>query len=189
MNRISVRIRSAAGKSRILLPGAVIILMLLAALAARWAYNYHAALREEINTSVEIYRSASAMLASEGRIKNGLKSARIRLGQMERGLLRAKKPPVGAASLQELFKAMAKRRGITISSARPLSFGKGGAYINIPVEFHFMTGIGELKSLLYDIRSSRLIMGVKYIRIKSADKNKTGKLDTTLRLEGLMKKR
>ena len=170
-----------------LLPGAVIIGVLLILLFLKAGYNYHQGMNEEIHSYEELLKNSSMILARgesmEERMNIGVRMA----GELEKGLLGAVQPSIGAAELQEEFKKYSAKRKITITSETALSFEEAGEYIKIPVEFRFKAELWRLSDLLYDIQASPLIMGVKKLRIKSPDERDPSMLTITLVIEGALR--
>lgn len=180
-------LRALMLENRKLLPGIVIIGVLAVLLILRAGYNYHQGMHQEISSYEELLRNSSMILARgeslEERLSVGIKMA----GTLEKGLLGAVQPSIGAAELQEEFKNYSSRRQIVITSETALSFEEAGDYIKIPVEFRFKAELWRLSDLLYDIQASPLLMGVKKLRIRSPEEREPTMLTVTIVVEGAIR--
>jgi Tfp pilus assembly protein PilO len=177
--------------NKVVLPGAIIILLLVTFLVIRIGANYHTGLHDEISTKLEHYKISAGSLARGGNILGELESVEARIKQLEAGLIRAKKAPVGAARLQSELKSLSEKRDITVVSVKVLPFHETEFYTKIPVEFQFRLKISQLKELLYDIQASPSLISVKGIRIKADNRLRDSSADeliVMLRVEGLMKR-
>ena len=177
--------------NKMVLPGAAIILLLVLFIVIRIGANYHAGLHDEIGTKLEHYKISAGSLAKGGKILGELESVEARIKQLETGLIRAEKAPVGAARLQSELKSLSEKRDITVVSVKVLPFQETEFYTKIPVEFQFRLHISQLKELLYDIQSSPSLISVKGIRIKADNRLRDSTADeliVMLKVEGLMKR-
>lgn len=181
-------IRELMRKNRLLLPGGVIIAVLLLALVTRAGYGYHLTLQELLDVKVEGYRISSSMLADAARVERRLLAAEAEIKVLERGLLKEKKVPLGAARLLKEMEVMSAKWGITLSSSKTLPEREADVYMKIPVEFRFKTELPKLTMLLYDIQSSPFILGINVIRVKVSGRKNIGEVNVTLLLEGMMNK-
>lgn len=167
---------------------ALAVVFLLSLLLIRAGYSYHVATMSEIEARVGDYEAAISMVGMEEELKKRKESGEKRLMELEKGLLKADKPSTGAAMLQEAFKALTVKKGITVASEKALPHSEQGIYVRVPVEFQLRAGLPQLKDLLYEMSGSAYIMGVKKIRIKKAGQGGPGALDVTLTVEGAYKK-
>ncbi len=168
-----------------MLPGISIVFFLAALLIIKYGYHYHLAVQDEIEAKKALYAASIAMAPEENELEDILKAAESRVGALEKGLLDAKRAPVGAAMLQRAVREMSLRRGITIKSEKALQTIESGSYVKIPIEVQFAADTTQIKNLLYDMLSSPLIMGIKSLRIKS---NNERRLELVLTIEGAIRK-
>ncbi len=180
-------LRTLMLENKKLLPGVVIIGVLAVLLILRAGYNYHKGMHEEISSYEELLRNSSVILARGESLEERLNAAVKMSGTLEKGLLGAEQPSIGAAELQEEFKKYSSKRKIDITSETALSFEEAGDYIKIPVEFRFKVELWRLSDLLYDIQASPLLMGVKKLRIKSPEDREPTMLTVTLVVEGAIR--
>lgn len=186
MATVIKRIQTAIGRNRRLAFGFAAIFVLSALLAIRALHAEHAVRKAELEARAEAYMiDAPALLTSEQAEKTR-RAAEEKLWEMEKGLLGADNPAIGAALLQESFKSYTSRKGISVSSERALPSSEKGGYKRIPVEFQFKASLEDLKGLMEDIKASPTVMGVRSIRVKSPERG-SGRLDVSLVLEGAMK--
>jgi Tfp pilus assembly protein PilO len=178
---------SAVEANRRLLPAFVVIVILAALLIGRSGYRYHLSALEEIASTAERYEAFQSVLDRAGDFEKLRKKDDERVREFERGLLGADKPSTGAAKLHEAFKELASKRGVAISSVRPLSAVYTESYAKVGVEFLVKGRLVELKDLLYDMQASPVLMGVRSIRIKS-DAEGSPSLDATIVVEGAIRK-
>lgn len=185
MRRIYKQVSRWINENRRILPGISIAFFLAALLIIKYGYQYHLAVQDEIEAKRELYAASAAMVPEENELEDILRAAESRVDVLEKGLLDAKRAPVGAAMLQRAVREMSIRRGITIKSEKALQAVEAGSYIKIPVEVQFAADMPQIKNLLYDVLSSPLIMGIKSIRIKT---NSERKLELVLTIEGAIRK-
>lgn len=170
--------------NRKLMPAVIIIAALSSLLIIRAGYGYHVEAKKKIFLNIERYASIQSMLAREDEVLKLKDSYKERLRVLESGLLKSDKPAIAAAELEEAFKTFASRKGIKVSSEKALPFERAGSYTRIPVEFQINARLSELKELLYDMRSARVLMGARTVRIKTVPEKTSGILDVTLLVEG-----
>ena len=186
MATVIKRIQTAIGRNRRLAAGVAVIFVLFALLAIRELRGEHALRKAELEAMAEASRIDPSALLTGEQAEKMRRAAEEKLWEMEKGLLGADNPAIGAALLQESFKSYTSRKGISVSSERALpSSGKGG-YKRIPVEFQFKASLEELKGLMEDIKASPTVMGVRSVRVKSPERG-SGRLDVSLVLEGAMR--
>lgn len=172
-------------KNRRILPGVAIIFILASLLLIRSGYGYHLSFLEEIEVKNELYMASASALASKDELEKIIKKAEGRIKALEGGLLEAERPPIAAAKLQKAVKAIASKNGIPIVSERALLFAENGDYLKIPVEFKLKADARSLRSFLYEIATSPLIMGVSELKIRVDDSKR---LDILVTIEGMMSK-
>lgn len=161
--------------------------LFMAALAAVAGYRYHLGAQEEIESKKEQYSAFASLATREDELTKGKEASLKTISALEKGLLNAETPAMGAVLMQEAFKTYSKNKGIRVASQRALPATGSGVYVKVPVEFQFKAGVQELKDLLLDIRSGPLLMGVRAIKIRSL--NQGPGLDVSLVVEGAIKKR
>lgn len=182
-------IEPAIKKNRRALIGIAAICVLSALLAVKGFHSRHLIKKAEIEARAETYRKTSAAVLREDEAGKLKISADKKIAELEKGLLNADSPSIGAALLQEAFKSYTVKKGIAVSSERALPFNEKDGYKKIPVEFQFKANPEELKGLLYDIKSSPLIMGVRSLRLKSSGRGGPERLNVSLVLEGVIRSR
>lgn len=175
-------------EDRRLLLGVGVICVLTLLLVLRSGYFYHQGTEEKLSAYDDMLLVSSQVLTKGGEIQKEIGAGAKRLAELENGLLRADKPSIGAAKLQEAVKQIASKRMITIESEKALNVKEVGEYIKIPVEFHFKTELKQLNMLLYDIEESQLLIGVRDMHIKTSDRNNPFTLNITIVVEGVIKK-
>ncbi|MFQ5442185.1 MAG: type II secretion system protein GspM [Thermodesulfobacteriota bacterium] len=181
------KLRLLIMENRRIIPGIAVIGVLAVLLLVRWGYNRHQSAVEEISAYNEVLRTSSLVLARGSEVEKLIGIEKKRIKELEKGLLRASKPSIAAAELQEAFKKLVKKKKISISSENVLNFEEEGDYIRIPVEFHLRAGLSQLTRLLYDVQASALLMGVRSLRIRGPNSRNKAKMNVTLVLEGAIK--
>lgn len=181
------RIQAMIKKNRRLAAGVAVIFALCAFLAIEALHGRHIARKAEIAARAAAYASGPEASLRGPQAERLMKSTEERIMEMEKGLLGASNPAVGAALLQEAFKSFASKKGIAVASQRALPAGENGGYRKVPVEFQFKANLGELKGLLDDISASKTVMGVRSVRVKSPDRG-AGRFDVSLVLEGAIRR-
>lgn len=182
MNSIHSRLNAFFESNRKLLPGFILIIVLVGLLAFSAVYSFHSAAVEEI----EIKAESLEMLQKAKAGPSGAPGVDERLKILEEGLIDADKITVAAAVLQNSFKSLARKHGITITSERPLKATDSGAYTKVPVEFQMKAALPELKELLIELRSMSPMAGVGSISIKQGQNGSM--LDVVLVLNGAMRR-
>lgn len=175
-------------KNRRVAAAIAVICVLSALLVLKGLHSQHITRKAEIEARAESYRSASTVLLRGAQVEKLKKSAEKKIAAMEKGLLDADHPSIGAALLQEAFKSYTVKKGIAVSSERALPFSERGGYRLVPVEFQFKANLEEFKGLLYDIKSSPLVMGVKSVRINSSGRGGPERFEVSLVLEGAIRR-
>lgn len=149
----------------------------------------------DINTEIRGLTDAKMMmlekqlnnLSEMERLQEGLESFRKGALKHEKALLKGDKPPVAAAELQSILKEMISSLEIEMRSERALSPVEAGYYLGVPVEIGFVTDTAKLKSLLYKLRRSALLLNVTELKTRVTNLNNP--LDTyiTLTTTGFIK--
>jgi len=181
------RIQAMIKKNRRLVAGSAVIFALSALLVIEALHGRHIARKAEIAARAEAYVSGPEASLRGPQAERRIQSAEERITEMEKGLLGAGNPAVGAALLQEAFKSFASKKGISVASERALPASENGGYRKVPVEFQFKANLEELKGLLDDVSASKTVMGVRSVRVKSPDSG-AGRLDVSLVLEGAIRR-
>jgi len=183
------KIRLLLMENRRILPGIALIGALVLILIGRWGYTHHQNSMEEIAAYREVLQVSSSIVARGDEIKSLIEQKKNRIKELERGLLKADKPSMAAAELQEAFKKLLISKKISISSESVLNFEEAGDYIRIPVEFHLKAGLSQLTRLLYDVRASRLLIGVRSLNIKVPFAKGREQMNVSLVIEGAIRNR
>lgn len=182
MSSLFSRIDAFFEANRKLLPAVVIMVVLACLLIFRAVNDFHSTVMEQIeikSESLERLRAANAGTQGAARTEERLKL-------LEKGLIDADKTTVAAAVLQNSFKSMARKHGITITSERPLKVTDLGAYTKVPVEFQMKASLSELTELFVELRSMTPRAGVGSIIIKKGQDGSM--LDIVLVLNGAMRR-
>ncbi len=181
------KIYSLIDTNRRILPGVALIGVLALLLLLRWGYNHHSSSLAEITAYNDLLQTSSSIVERGDDVKNLISLEKKKIASLEKGLLKAKKPTIAAAELQESFKKILVKKNISIDSENVLNFEEAGNYIKIPVEFHLKAELKQLTSLLYEIRLSPVLMGIKSLNIRSIAARDQAKMNVTLVLEGAIK--
>jgi len=186
MMRLAQAVVSFVRSNKRLAPAFVVIAALAALLLWRAAHSYHIAALEEMASKSEQYSSLRSMNNRSDELEAMDGSYAERLGALEAGLIDADRPATGAARLQEAFTALASKRRVDLVSQRALAAIPADYYVKVPVEFRIRTDLAELKELLFELRSSPVLMGVSYMRVKVPEQGAS--LDVTLVVVGAIRK-
>lgn len=181
------KILTLTKENRRILPGIAIIGTLVFVLVLKWGYNTHQSSVAEITAYNDLLQTSSAIASRGEGVKKLIAEQKTEIGTLEKGLLKAEKPSIAAAQLQEAFKKIVARKKIIISSENVLNFEDAGKYIRIPVEFHLQAELSQLTRLLYEIQLSPLLMGVRSMNIRSMNATNSSRMSVTLVLEGAIK--
>ncbi len=181
------KVLSLISENRRILPGVALIGALVLILIIRWGYNHHQRSMEEITAYNDLLQTSSSILARGDEVKKLIELDKTNISTLEKGLLKAKKPTIAAAELQEAFKKMVARKNIAISSENVLNFEETGKYIRIPVEFHLKAKLSQLTLLLYDIEVSPLLMSVRSMHVRTLGAKDSAQMNITIILEGAIK--
>jgi len=181
------RLQLLISENRRIIPGFVAIGVLVLLLVLKWGYARHQDFQEEISTYREALQTSSLMLARTDDIKERIENQRKGLKGLEKGLLKAPRPSMAAAELQEAFKKLIKGKDITIRSQNVLGFEEAGKYVKIPVEFHLNADLRQFARLLYEIERSPLVMGVRSMHVTVPYSGEKSKINVTLVVEGAIR--
>lgn len=173
----------SSGKGVLFLAAAVLLGIVI--VKAGWSYHWSA--RQEIESKAGAYAMTMEKISTADELGFLDKKLNERLGAMERGLLRSKKPNTGAAELQDVFRTIISGKQISITSERALTPSVDGPYTRVPVEFQFKGGVPQLKDLLYDLQASQYHLGVKSVRIRSNEGDRPGTIHVSMIIEGVIK--
>ena len=127
-------------------------------------------------------------ISGEKAVEEKLEKSKAGIYVLEAMLLSGDKMPVAAAEVQRQLKGMAVSLGIEIKSEKTLDAIDTGTYIEIPVEIGFVSTTSKLKSMLYNIKSSPLLLTVPKMKIHITNLNDPSEIYTTLVVKGFMKK-
>jgi len=127
-------------------------------------------------------------VAKSAEMQNSIAVGKKKVEDMEKGLLKADNPSLGAAVLQEAIKKIASKKRIQIRSESVLTVEEAAEYIKVPVQFQLEADLTQLTRLLYEIQSSPLLMGVRTMRINGQSRRNQGLLHVTLVVDGAIKK-
>jgi len=115
-------------------------------------------------TVIAGYRTA---VGREGLLKAEVATLDAKIGSYEGALLPGATPPLAAADLQTLLKAVSERAGLKIQSEKILPHVKRGSYLEIPVQIVANGDIRNLKEFLVAVDASRVFVAVKDLAIRT----------------------
>ena len=112
------------------------------------------------------------------------------LDRLEAGLLTGKTPSLAAVDLQNILNDIAGRTGVDIKTVRVLKHQalEEELYLRIPIQFSISSDIGQLKKILYSIRSSSKNLTVQKLDINVAKRGNSRKINSNITIAGFMKK-
>lgn len=181
-HKISVR------EKKFLLSGGVIVILILLYQFLTWYKDVRALINEHVETKQIALQRQLEKISSEKAVKERLEKSKAEIHVFEAGLLSGDKTPVAAAEVQRQLKGMAVSLGIEIKSEKTLDAIDAGTYIEIPVEIGFVSTTSKLKGMLYNIKSSPLLLTVPKMKIHVTNLNDPSEIYTTLVVKGFMKK-
>jgi hypothetical protein len=121
-------------------------------------------------------------------LQDDMQGFRNEASRQEKALLKGDKPPVAAAELQGLLKDMISSLNIEMRSERTLGTVDVGHYIGIPVEIGFISDTGKLKSFLYKLRGSSLLLNVSVLKVRVTNLNNPESTYVTVVITGYIRK-
>lgn len=166
---------------------AVIIIILSYMFILEPAYKSQIAVRTDIKSKQDIYEESIANIARKGMLNERLKTHEARLNELEAKFLPGDKPPVAAAELQKMLKAMATDSGIDIKAERVISSEGKGGYIEVPVEIEFETQIAKLKNFIFGIENAPNTLFITGLRIRVTNVPDPKDIYVTMNIEGIIK--
>lgn len=182
LNKISER------EKKFLLTGGVIIILILLYQFLTWYKDVRALINEHVETKQIALQKQLDKISGEKAVKERLEKSKAELHMLEAGLLSGDKMPVAAAEIQRQLKGMAVSLGIEIKLEKTLDAINTGTYIEIPVEIGFVSTTSKLKDMLYNIKSSPLLLTVPKMKIHVTNMTNPSDIYTTLVVKGFMKK-
>ncbi len=153
-----------------------------------WYRDFRFSAAEHIETERITIEKQLHKILEEDEISNNLQAVSTELNNLERGLLTGDKPPVAAAEVQRILKRIATSLNIDIKSERALNPVENGLYIGIPVEIGFTASTSQLKDMLYNIKTSPLLLTVTTVKVRVTNIKNPVDVYTTLIVKGLIKK-
>jgi hypothetical protein len=121
-------------------------------------------------------------------LQDDMQGFRNEASRQEKALLKGDKPPVAAAELQSLLKNMISSLDIDMRAERTLGIVDVGHYIGIPVEIGFISDTGKLKSFLYKLRGSSLLLNVSVLKVRVTNLNNPKSTYVTVVITGYIRK-
>ena len=113
------------------------------------------------------------------------------LNKLEAGLLQGATYSLAAVNIQNLLYDLAQKYNVDIQSVRVLKTTKSdderfSMYAIVSIQARMELSISQLKKILYDLAKSSNVLIVDALNIQVLKKGQTGKVTTTLTLNGLM---
>jgi hypothetical protein len=121
-------------------------------------------------------------------LQDDMQGFRNEASRQENALLKGDKPPVAAAELQSLLKDMISSLNIEMRSERTLGTIDVVHYIGIPVEIGFISDTGKLKSFLYKLRGSPLLLNVSELKVRVTNLSNPESTYVTVVITGYIRK-
>ena len=176
-------------KKYILIAGAVILFFGLIYRLAPFFQDVGRADTEIIlkEKRLEKYRQ---MLRQATDLEARLISLNRSLDRLEAGLLTGKTPSLAAVDIQNILNDIAGRNGVDIKTVRVLKHQalEEELYLRIPIQFSISSDIGQLKKILYSIRSSSKNLTVQKLDINVVKRGNSRKINSNITIAGFMKK-
>lgn len=131
-----------------------------------------------------------AKVSDRSRLESGIKAGRLQLQRAEAGLLQANTPALAAVDIQQILTQIAGSTGAEVKTMRVLGSEpiSDDNYIAVPVEVTLSSDIRQLVGVLYAIDTSKKLLRVKELAVRSAGIRRGDKILTTFTVEGFMKK-
>ncbi|MCP4692960.1 MAG: hypothetical protein GY859_33270 [Desulfobacterales bacterium] len=130
------------------------------------------------------------MIQKKEDLKTELQLLKVSLGKAESGLLTGKTRALAAVDVQNIINGIVSRNEAQVQRMRvltPVDHGKTG-YLGIPVQITLRCSIRQLKEVLYSIETSRKLLRMTELKIRSIKRRHADIIQSTLTVEGFMKK-
>lgn len=143
---------------------AALAVLLLAGLI----YRFLPLLQNLVPTQEEIALREQTLVKYQKMVRTGkeldgrLASLNGMLSQLESKLLDGKTPPLAAVDIQKILHDIAQKNSVEIKSVRvlkPEEMEEKG-YLSIPVTFHMIVSVRQLKDMLFSIENAEKILSV-----------------------------
>jgi Tfp pilus assembly protein PilO len=175
-------------EKRVVFIGIIIVVLIIAYRGILWYKDIKVSAREHIETKQIALQKQFDKISQEGALRKTLKSAGNEIAALERGLLSGEKPPVAAAEVQRRLKGIALSHEIVIKSERALNPFESELYIIVPVEIGFNASTTKLKEMLYEIKTSPLLLAVSAMKVRVTNIRNPVENYNTLVVNGFIKK-
>lgn len=120
---------------------------------------------EEILIKENMLAKYKGVSKKKGQLQKDISLLKLRLKEIEGGLLDGSNPSLAAAALQEIINETASQSGISISSVRVLPSSSIEMYTEIPVRIQTTCSILGLKDFLYKIENHTKLLSIKETNI------------------------
>jgi vacuolar-type H+-ATPase subunit I/STV1 len=165
-------------------------------LAAALVYRFYPALSEAFSVSDEVavkirqIRKYQEVIAKQDALRKEKKTLQKRLKSLESSLLAGSTESLAAVNLQDFIKKITSAGNMEIDAIRVLTpeSGEGADYTLIPVRFTTISGIRQLKDLLFQIESARQLLIVQELSVDSLEPRRPGEIRATITVAGVMPK-
>jgi hypothetical protein len=178
----------SAREKRFLVIGVVVASLIIIYRLFAWYGDVTGEVRDLTDAKLMMLEKQMTNISEMQGLQDDLQDFRNEAAMQKKALLRGDKPPVAAAELQNLIKGMISSLNIEMRSERTIGTVDAGHYIGIPVEIGFITDTGKLKSLLYKIRTSSLLLNVSELKIRVTNLNNPETTYVTVVITGYIRK-
>ncbi len=174
----------------------IILIVGAALLLAATAYRFYPDVRDWFLSGGDVAFKEQQLLNYRKRIqkKEDLKADLLVLQRSvvkeEAGLLTGKTQALAAVDVQNIINGIVSRNEAEVQRMRvltPVDHGKTG-YLGIPVQITLRCSIRQLKEVLYAIETSRKLLRMKELKIRTIKRKHADIIQSTLTVEGFMKK-
>jgi Tfp pilus assembly protein PilO len=175
-------------EKKFLIAGVIVVLFVIAYHGVLWYQDMKKSVAEYRDNKQLTLQKQYERIRDKDRIKKDIEEMSAELKELEKGLLPGDKPPVAAAEVQRELKKMASSLGIEIRTERALNPVDGEFYTGVPVEIGFNASTGELKNMLYKIRTSPMLLRVSMLKIRVTNIRDPKEVFATMVVQGFIKK-
>jgi hypothetical protein len=175
-------------EKRFLAIGAILASLIIVYRLFAWYGDLTGEVRDLTDAKLMMLEKQLKNISEMEGLQKDLQSFRREAARQEKALLKGDKPPVAAAELQNLLKGMISSLDIDMRSERTLGTVDIGRYLGIPVEIGFITDTGKLKSFLYKIRRSSLLLNVRELKVRVTNLSNPDNTYVTVVITGYIRK-
>ncbi len=173
----------------LLIIGAVLLLTAV-------AYRFHSDVRAwflsggDVALKEQRLLTYRKMIGKKEDLKGEFQTLMRSVERAEAGLLTGKTEPLAAVDVQNIINGIVTRNGADVQRMRvltPVEHEKVG-YLGIPVQITLRCSIRQLKDVLYSIETSRKLLRMTELKIRTIKRRNADSIQSTLTVEGFMKK-